>query len=68
MPPSSSSKLLMASGAMLPIILVTLYFQTVIASRVVVLVGATILNLVLIVEDGGCQEVDGRFYFSYCVC
>ena len=47
--------------------LVTLSFWAVIVSWVVVLVGDTILNLVLDVEDGGRREVNGRLYFSYCV-
>ena len=48
---SSSSKLPIASGVMSPIILVSKLFWAVIVSRVVVLLEATILNLV--VGDGG---------------
>ena len=52
MPPSSSSKSSIASGVMSPNILVTQSFWAVLAPRVFVLVGATILNLV--VGDGVC--------------
>ena len=49
-PPSSSSKLLIASGVMFPTILVAQSFWAVIASQVVVLDEATIL--ILVVGDG----------------
>ena len=51
MPLSSSSKSLIASRVMLPNIHVTHSFWAVIVSQVVVLVGATVVNLV--VGDGG---------------
>ena len=66
MPPSSSYKLTIASGVVLPNIFVTHSFWAVIVSQEVVLVGDTILNLLF--EDGGCWGADGGFYFSHCIC
>ena len=58
MPPSSSSKSSIASGVMSLQNLLTLSLWVVIVSQVVVLIGATILNLALDIKDGGHWEVD----------
>ena len=65
MPPSSSSKSSIAPGVMSPSILVTQSFWAVIVSRVVVLIGATILSLV--VGDGD-RFLGVGSSFSHCVC
>ena len=68
MSPSSPSKLSMASGAMSPIIVFMPSLWAVIDSRMVVIVGATIIYLFFDVEDGGHREVNGRSQFSHCIC